>query len=186
MNEHRERRATRARLLAGVALLACLAAPGAGAAGQADEPRGSLAEIRERRRVFLLVSRTQTVDVRDPAHAAVTGYLRMLAGEPPRSHAGGHRAVARRLNKYINKYRSMSAVESPAEADFVVVFNVMRTRRSFIPEEPYVFGKLFVIARATGPGARPRVVWESEGFESRVDDAVDDFLKALKSLRGEK
>jgi hypothetical protein len=168
------------RAVAFAALLALVAATSAAA------QRGSLSEIKDRQRVALLVSRAQTVDARDPARSALDGYRRALAGSPPRPHAAAHRAVARHLNKYITKYRSMSAVETIEEADFVVVFNVLRARRSFVPNEPYVYGQLFVIANPTTDGAPPRIVWESEDNDASAEDAVEDFLKALKAVRGEK
>jgi hypothetical protein len=175
-----------ARALSAAVLLATAAAAVPPAPDQAGVVRGSLAEIRGLRRVALLVSRTQTVDARDPALVAVEHYERAAAGTAIRPHVGGHRAAARLVNKYIRKYRSMTAVPSVAEADFVLVFNVLRVRGSFIPAEPYIFGKLFVVARAPGPGQPPRVVWESKGNDARLDDAVGDFLKALKAARGER
>jgi len=177
---------THARLwtFAAAAVLAA-AAGGVAAPEGAGVVRGSLADIRGLRRVALLVTRTQTVDARDPALAAVKHYERAVAGAAARPHASGHRAVARQLNKYIRKYRSMTAVPSAAEADFVIVFNVLRVRGSFIPDEPYIFGKLFVV-RAPAPGQRPRVVWESKGHDARLDDAVSSFIKELKATRGER
>jgi len=185
VNQRRQQHApTLARALAAAALFALPAALHAPA--QAPAARGPLSEIKDRRRAALLVSRAHTVDARDPSRAALDSYRRALAGDPPRPHAAGYRSAARGLNKYIRKYRSLSAVDTVGEADFVILFNVLRARRSFIPEEPFVFGKLFVIARPTVAGTPPRVVWESEGDESSVEDALGDFLKALRALRGER
>jgi hypothetical protein len=153
---------------------------------QSPAPRGPLSELKERRRVTLLVSRTQTIDARDRSRGAFENYRRALAGNPPRPHAAAHRAVARQLNKYILKHRSLTAVESIHEAEFVIVFNVLRARRSFVPDEPYVYGQLFVIARPIAAGTPPRIVWESEGDDTNAEDAVNDFLKALRTLRGER
>ena len=177
---HRDAR--RAGALALAALLALAAAGPARAQTQA--PRRHIEEVRDGRRVAILVSRAYIVDARDPARAAFDHYRKALAGEPPRPHPAGHRAVARQLNKYITKHRSITAVETVEEADFVIVFNVLRTRRSFVPDEPYVYGQLFVIARP--PGQPPRVVWESEDNNMGVDDAVEEFLDAFKVARGEK
>jgi hypothetical protein len=184
VNEPRQRHTpSRARRLAAAALLTLAAAC---AASAQTVLRGHISELRERRRVALLVSRTQTVDAREPARSALDGYRRALDGTPPRPHAAAHRGVARRVNKYIREYRSLTAVETVAEADFVIIFNVLRVRRSFVPDEPYVFGQLFVIARPTGNGAPPLIVWESEDNDGSLDDAVNDFLKALKDVRGER
>jgi len=189
VNSLRQRLAPHAaRALVAAALLASAgaAARGLGGPEQPGVRRGTLAEIRGFKRVALLVIRTQTVDARDPARVAVETYRRALSDAPPRLHVSGHRAAARRLNKYIRKYRSISAVKSADEADFVIIIHVTRVRGSFIPAEPYVFGKLFVIARASGADRRPPVLWESKGHDSRIDDALGDFLKALKTARGEK
>ena len=174
-----------ARALAAAAVLALTASAHGRAPDEEGVGRGSLADIRALRRVALIVSSSPTVDARDPARVAVEHYERAVAGSATRPHAGGHRALARRLNKYIRKYRSITAVPSAAEADFVIVFNVLRVRGSFIPDEPYIFGKLFVV-RAPAPGQRPRVVWESKGHDARLDDAVSSFIKELKATRGER
>jgi hypothetical protein len=180
--------AARSLLAASLLLLARAGSPAqeAAQAPPADAPRGSLADISQRRRVALLVTRTRTVDARGPTVVAVESYRQAVEGAVPPAHPAGHHAAARRLNKYIRKYRSMSAVRTYAQADFVLVFNVLRVRSSFIPDEPYIFGKLYVIARGSAADPRPRIVWESKGHESRVDSAVGDFLKALKAARGEK
>lgn len=185
MNQPRHPRSfTRGRALAAAALFALAAA--SAAAAQTAAERGHVSELKERRRAALLVSRAQTVDARDPARVALDNYRQALAGSPPRPHAAGHRAVARLINKYILRHRSLTAVETVGESDFVIVFNVLRARRSFVPDEPYVYGKLFVIARPLAAGKPPRIVWESEGEHDSLEDAIGDFLKALKALRGER
>jgi hypothetical protein len=156
------------------------------ASAQTTAGYASLSEIKDRRRAALIVSRVQTVDARDPTRAVLEGYRRALDGDPPRPHAAGHRLAARRLNKYIRSRRSLTAVETVADSDFVIFFNVVRARRSFMPDEPYVFGKLFVIAHPAREGAPPRIVWESEGEDASVEDAIGDFLKALMTARGER
>jgi len=171
--------------LAAAALFA-LAAAALPAPAQTRVPRGQLSELKDRRRVALIVIRTHTVDARDPARAALDIYRKAFAGAPPRLHESGQRAVSRQLDKYIRKYGSMAAVGTVAESEFVVIFNVLRARRSFVPDEPYIYGKLFVIARPTVAGTPPRLVWESEDNDASVEDALGDFLKALKALRGEK
>jgi hypothetical protein len=175
-----------ARALVVASLLALFCAAATGAPEGAEVRRGSVADLRESRHVALLVIRTRTVDARDPALVAVETYSKAVEGVGAGPHSAGHRAIARQLNKYIRKYRSLGAVKRVAEADFVIVFNVLRVRGSFIPDEPYIFGKLFVVARGTPNDPRPSVVWESKGNESRVDKAVGDFLKALRAARGER
>ena len=171
-------------------LLACGAVrPCTVAAQQAytrDEsvPRGTLEGTKGLRRIALLVSRAFVVDARDPALVALEDYRRALAGDPPRQHDGAARRVADKLNKYIRKYRSSTAVESLSEADLVLVFKVTAQRRSAIPDDPFVWGKLFVIS--VGSDRAPRVVWESEGDAKNPEDVTGDFIKALRNARGEK
>jgi hypothetical protein len=147
-------------------------------------PRGTLAEVKTMRRLALLVSRALVVDARDPALVALEDYRRALDGNAPRQHDAAARRVADKVNKYIRKYRSSTAVDDLADADLVLVFKVTGQRRSAIPDDPFVWGKLFVIA--LGPARTPRVVWESEGDDKTPEDATGDFIKALRNTRGEK
>jgi hypothetical protein len=147
-------------------------------------PRGTLADVKGMRRLALLVSRALVVDARDPALVALEDYRRALDGNAPRQHDAAARRVAEKLNKYIRKYRSSTAVDDLAEADLVLVFKVTGQRRSAIPDDPFIWGKLFVIA--LGPDRSPRVVWESRGDDANPEDATGDFIKALRAARGEK
>jgi hypothetical protein len=146
--------------------------------------RGSLAEVTGRRRVALLVSKALVVDAREPALVALEDYRRALAGTPPSQHVAGARLVAGKLNKYIRKYRTMTAAEDYEEADLVLVFKVTAQRPSGIPTEPFVWGKMYVIA--VGSDREPRVVWESGGDSTPPEKAAEDFLKAYRAARGEK
>lgn len=177
------------------ALLCCLLlAGGAGrsyvAAGQkpytSDEsvPRGTLENVKGLRRIALLVSRALVVDARDPALVALEDYRRALDGDPPRQHDAAARRVAEKLNKYIRKHRTSTAVENISDADLVLVFKVTGQRRSAIADDPFVWGKLFVIA--VDSGRTPRLVWESEGDDKNPEDATGDFIKAFRTARGEK
>lgn len=147
-------------------------------------PRATLAGVQGLRRMALLVSRALVVDARDPALVALEDYRRALDGRAPRQHDTAARRVAEKLNKYIRKYRSATAVEEIADADLILIFKVTGQRRSAIPGDPFVWGKLFVIA--LGPDRTPRVVWESEGDDKNPEDATSDFIKAFRNARGEK
>lgn len=185
-----KRTAKALRALLCCALLAGGAAGPRAAAGQRPGaraeavPRGALADVKGLRRMALLVSRALVVDARDPALVALEDYRRALEGFPPRQHDAAARRVADKINKYIRKYRSATAVENLADADLVLVYKVTGQRRSAIPNDPFVWGKLFVIA--LDARRTPRVVWESEGDDANPDDATGDFVKAFRNARGEK
>lgn len=172
------------------ALVACGAAPPAAGArrqnvrGPQQVVRGRLEDVKGRRRVALLVSKALVVDVRDPAAVAFEDYRRALAGSPPRQHTAAAREVAQRLNKYIRKYRGVTAAHSYDKADLVIVFKVTDQRPSAVNGLPYVWGKMYVLA--VGGDRVPRLVWESRGDNSSADDATGDFLKALRAARGER
>ena len=173
-------------LLIIAALVACVHAGAQQRVAESDVrvPRGSLAEVQGRRRVALLASRPLVVDAREPALAALEDHRRALRGEPPRQHAAGARLIADKINKYIRKYHMMTAAVQYEEADLILVFHVTAQRPSGIPREPYVWGKMFVLA--VGADSTARVVWESKDDRTPPEEATDDFLKAYKAARGEK
>lgn len=155
-----------------------------GEAGAIEPVYGSLSEIKDLRRVLLLTNRNFLVDSRGSVHTALASVYRPQT--KPSIHAHAHNIIARRLNKYITSYRSMTAVRQVKDADFVVVFNVLRESPSFIRGRPFVFGEMFVIRNATAADPRPRIVWRTEKELTRVEDAVGKFLKELKLIRQEK
>lgn len=171
-------------LLAGDAGLPPASANQRSEARDESVPRGKLEGVQSLRRIALLVSRAFVVDARDPALVALEDYRRALDGRAPRQHDAAARRVADKVNKYIRKYKSSTAVENLSEADLVLVYKVTAQRRSAILNDPFVWGKLFVIA--VGSDRTPRVVWESEGDAREPDDVINDFIKALKNARGEK
>ena len=169
--------------LAAVAAVPHAAAQRADARG-AEVVRGRLEDVRGRKRVALLVSKALVLDARDPAATAFEDYRRALAGTPPPLHVAAARRIADKLNKYIRKYRMATAARSYEEADLVIVFKVTGQRPSAIPTDPYVWGKMYVLA--LGADRAPRLVWESKGDNDDPGDATGDFLKALKAARGER
>jgi hypothetical protein len=175
-------------------ILLALAACGAGAARtQAVQPAvdagfayGSLAEIRDKRNMLLVVGRSFAVDARAPTEVSDDDVRRALEDARAPTNQRAYRVVGTKLNAYIRKYRSMTSVETREEADFLVVFKVMQERRSFISGQPYSYGKLFVVVRGERTGDKPRVLWESKGEMMLAEDAAGDLIKALKEVRGEK
>ena len=178
------------RLLALALVLLCVAAPRPAPAqkGGAEESEsadrapvayGSLDELKGKRRVRLLVIRPRTVSAADPAFGAAEA-VRMGA-ETERRYSPLHDAIARKLNKYINKYRSMEAALRPEAADYVIVFNLVRFRK--VLNSYYPSGEMFVITyKEPGP---PRVLWKTPK-EMIYDDATKKLIEELKRLRGEK
>jgi len=91
--------------------------------------------------------------------------------------------LAKKLNKYINKYKSLSAASQLADADYVIFFNVVEFRR--ILNTFYPFGELFVIVKGSPDDLKPpRVVWRARKLLI-AEDAMGELIKDLKAFRGE-
>ncbi|MBA2646429.1 MAG: hypothetical protein H0U81_06480 [Pyrinomonadaceae bacterium] len=144
---------------------------------------GSLSEVKDKRRVLLLTGRSNTVDVRDAAKTALEAAHRMAANRRARHHLS-YFVIAQKLNKYIRKYKSMAAVEDTAEAEFIIVFNVLEMRRSLGSIYPY--GEMFVITNDPEANGQPRIVWQTEKNLVWAEEAAGQLIKALKTTRGEK
>jgi hypothetical protein len=184
-----------ARSLTFAVLLLALCACGAGvvrAQGKAAEADGagveygSLEEIKYKRSAMLLVGRSLSVDARTPTKVSAEDVRRALEEPRARINSNAYRIIGRKMNKYIRKYKSMTSVETRTDAEFFIIFKIMQERRSFIDNQPYSYGKLFVVVPGDGGARRPRVVWESKGVQMLAEDATGDLIKALKELRGEK
>lgn len=168
-----------------VTLILAASVVGAGTTvrGQADEnrePQWSLDELREKRRVFLLVARSRVVDVRGPDPAAL---LQAHGDGKLRAHPYPHNVIARKLNEYLRKNRSLTAVRQVSAADFVLYFNVLEYRRTLNGVYPY--GELFVILNGGGGEPPPRIIWKTKKARW-AEDAAKEFLTELKRVRGEK
>jgi hypothetical protein len=150
--------------------------------GEDRPPEWSLAEIKDKHRVFLLATRSRVVNVRGPDPAAL---LKAADDGSVRTHHYPYVVIARKLNEYIRKRKSMTAVGRASEADFVIYFNVLEYRRTLNGVYPY--GELFVILNrwADGRPQPPRVIWKTRQA-SWAEDAAKEFLRELKRVRGEK
>ena len=143
---------------------------------------GSLDDLRDKRRVLLLVRRSSVVDTRGQAKAILAEALKDDAATPlrfPRTY----NTLARKLNNYMQKHQSISAARNVEEAEFIVLFNLLEFRRPL--GVPHAYGELFVILNETTEGKQPRIIWKTRKNSMWVEDAINDFLKALKSYRGE-
>ncbi|HYE12983.1 MAG TPA: hypothetical protein VD968_00925 [Pyrinomonadaceae bacterium] len=193
---------TKTTLLVAAALALLAAAPplAHGARQREDAPRapayeleGTLADIKTKRKVTLVVVRAKTVDSRDTARSAIeearsVEEAREAAGEEARAganrrqrrrHAYAYNVVAEKLNNYMKKHGGMSAAMGLDDAEFVVIFNLLEYRR--VLNSIYPFGELFVVVN----GPRPRLVWRSSKA-TFAEDAAGEFIKELKASRGQK
>jgi hypothetical protein len=154
----------------------------AAAQDPATESGNSLSEVRDKRSALLVVFRSRVLDVSDRDRAIIDDVLK--ADPQPRGrYQWVYGQLARKLNKYIEKYKSLSAARRLSEADYVIFFNVIEFRR--ILNTAYPYGELFVIIKGSPETLTPpRVVWKAKKV-SFADDAISDLIRELKAIRGE-
>ena len=142
----------------------------------------SLEEVRDKRNVLLVVFKSRVLDVSDRERSIIDDVLR-ADPHPKGRDRWVYTQLAKKLNKYIQKYRSLSAASELSEADYVIFFNVVEFRR--ILNTPYPYGELFVIVKGEPETLKPpRVVWRAKKVLF-AEDAIGDLIKDLKTLRGE-
>ena len=151
--------------------------------GGAETQQEALLEIKWRRRAVLLIIRSPVVDV-SGANGSIVAEALKASPANARRYPYPYRVMVRRLNEYIRKYRSMSAVEEIERADYIICFNLLEYRR--VLNSMYPYGELFVILNQ-GPEHWDslRIVWKTKKVMF-AEDAVREFLKDLKRVRGEK
>lgn len=196
MSDVKERTVKGLALAAALAALCACRAPAARAQQRAEGDahardgrgapleRGTLAEIKDKRAAMLVVGRSFAVDARAPSEVSAEDVRTMLDAPRPRVGLNAYRVIGARLNRYIRRYHSLTSVETRADADFFVVFEIMQERHSLIDGRPFSYGKLFVVT--LGAGGTPRILWESKGDMLIAEDAAGDLIKALKESRGER
>lgn len=143
---------------------------------------GSLYELRNKRRVLLMVRRSSVVDTSGQAKE-ILGEVFKDGGRASMRFPRTYNTLARKLNNYMKKHQSISAARNLGEAEFIVLFNVVEFRRPLGVPHPY--GELYVILNENASGKQPRIIWKTRKTSMWVEDAIDDFLKDLKSLRRE-
>jgi hypothetical protein len=151
----------------------------------AQEPVGdgnSLAEVRDKRSALLLVFKSRVIDVADREQSIIDDVLK--ADPKPKGHYRWvYSQLAGKLNKYIHKYKSLSAASKLSEADYVIFFNVVEFRK--ILNSFYPYGELFVIVKGSPETLKPpHVVWRARKMLI-AEDAISDLIKDLKAVRGE-
>ena len=151
----------------------------------AQEPLGdgnSLAEVRDKRNVLLVVFKSRVLDITDRERAIIEDVLK-ADPNPKGRYRWVYGQIAAKLNKYAKKYRSLSAASDLSEADYVIFFNVVEFRR--ILNTIYPYGELFVIVKGSPETLTPpRVVWKARKVLF-AEDAIGDLIKDLKAIRGE-
>ena len=151
----------------------------------AQEPLGdnnSLVEVRDKRNALLVVFKSRVIDVDDRERGIIEDVLK-ADPEPKGRYRWVYSQLAAKLNKYMRKYRSLSAAKELSEADYVIFFNVVEFRR--ILNTIYPYGELFVIVKGSPETLKPpRVVWKARKVLF-AEDAIGDLIKDLKALRGE-
>ena len=149
---------------------------------RANHTFGSLSELQYRDRALLVVLRSGVVSA-DPNDRDVLDLVLKADPEPWSKHRGVYAVISKKLNSYIRKYKSLSAATHLSDADCVIFFNLVEYRR--ILNTTYPFGELYIILKGTPEKQKPpRVIWKSRKV-SWAADAVDEFLRDLRNVRGE-
>ena len=164
-------------------LTALLLLLGFSAAGQESHAgANSLAELRDKHSALLVVFKSRVIDAGDRDSAVIDDVLK-ADPQPKGRYRWVYTQLAKKLNKYINKYKSLSAASQLSEADYVIFFNVVEFRR--ILNTPYPYGELFVIVKGSPETLNPpRIVWRAKKI-SDAEDAIGSLIKDLKAIRGE-
>lgn len=142
----------------------------------------SLEEVRDKHSALLVVYKSRVIDAGDREHAIIEDVLK-ADPKPKGPYRWVYTQLAKKLNKYIHKYKSLSAASGLSEADYVIFFNVVEFRRILNTRYPY--GELFVIVKGSPEMLKPpRVVWRAKKV-LYAEDAIGDLIKDLKAVRGE-
>jgi hypothetical protein len=171
-------------LLAVLALTTCVsaAAQDAKVRVQSAHAGSSLAEVRDKRRALLVVFRSRVIDASGNERAILEDVLK-ADPRPKGRFRWVHTQLARKLDKYMQKYQSLLPAEGLADADYVIYFNVVEFRR--ILDTVYPYGELFVIVKGSPSQLKPpRVVWRANKVLF-AEDAIGNLIKELKAVRGE-
>ena len=142
----------------------------------------SLYEVRDKRSALLVVFKSRVIDVGDRERVIIDDVLK-TDSKPKGVYRRVYSQLAAKLNKYIRKYKSLSAATELSEADYVIFFNLVEFRR--ILNTSYPYGELFVIVKGSPEMLKPpRVVWRARKVLV-AEDAIGDLIKDLKAIRGE-
>jgi hypothetical protein len=164
-------------------LLICFSAAAQQPVGESAPPEAnSLSEVRHMQSALLVVFKSRVIDVTDRERAIIQDVLK-ADPNPTGRYRWVYTQIAQKLNKYIRKYKSLSAASELSNADYVIYFNVVEFRRILYSYYPY--GELFVIIKGSPEKLKPpRVVWRTKKMLF-AEDAIGNLIKDLKILRGE-
>lgn len=172
-------------LAALVVLLACVSAMGQPEAATVENQNnhvGTISELRDKQRALLIVFRSKVIDA-DNADKAIIEDVLKADPVPKGRNRWVYNELAKKLNKYISKHRSLMPAQDLADAEYVIFFNVVEYRR--ILNAIYPYGELFVIVKGSPQESKPpRIVWRAKKMLV-AEDAIRDLIKDLKALRGE-
>lgn len=159
-------------------LILCLSATAQAPVNDAN----SLDEVRDKHSALLVVFKSNVLDVSDRERAIIDDVLK-ADPNPKGRYRWVYSQLARKLNKYIEKYKSLTAARELSAADYVIFFNVVEFRTILNTRYPY--GELFVIVKGSPETLRPpRVVWRARKVLN-AEDAIGDLIRDLKAVRGE-
>ena len=147
-----------------------------------DVVQGSLSELKDKQRVLLLVTRSSVIDSRSIGKSVIADAYKV----DPRRRRYVHtfNSIAKKLNKYIRKYRSISAVDQIRDADYILLFNLLEYRLSLGAFYPY--GEMYAILNQPPESQQPpRIVWRAKKV-MWAEDAAKEFVNSLRAVRGEK
>ncbi|HKS10926.1 MAG TPA: hypothetical protein VJS13_15355 [Pyrinomonadaceae bacterium] len=149
---------------------------------QSSHAVSSLAEVRDMHRVLLVVFRSRVLDASGNERAIIEDVLKADPW-PKGRFRRVHTQIARKLDKYREKYQSVFPAQGLADADYVIYFNVVEFRQ--ILDTVYPYGELFVIVKGSPEQLKPpRVVWRANKVLF-AEDAIGNLIKELKAVRGE-
>jgi len=148
----------------------------------AQQPPNSLSEIRDKQSALLVVFKSRVLDAGDRERSIVEDVLK-ADPEPKGLYRWVYSQMAKKLNKYIRKYKSLTAATELSQADYIIFFNVVEFRR--ILNAPYPYGELFVIVKGSPETLKPpHIVWRAKKLLI-AEDAIGALIKDLKAVRGE-
>ncbi|MCA1558340.1 MAG: hypothetical protein LC731_07370, partial [Acidobacteria bacterium] len=92
-----------------------------------SEFSGSLVELRDKHRVWVIVRRGAVLDARGTEQSVLSEVYR--EGVARQSYPRTYNMVARKLNKYMREHQSITAARNLSESEFIIFFNVLEVRR---------------------------------------------------------